>query len=269
MAKIKKRLDILLVQKGLFESREKAQEAIENGLVRVLGKGILKPSTLVDEDVEISIVEPQKYVSRGGFKLEKALHYFNISVKDLKCLDIGSSTGGFVDCLLQHGASSVIALDVGRNQLHEKLKNDERVIVIENYNARYLKCDDLPYLPDFVTCDVSFISIKKIFPAVFKCFKENTEAVFLIKPQFEAGRKNVKKGVVRDKKIHFQILKDFSEYFKGYELTVDFVHSPIKGPKGNIEYLCYLRKGDFHSEPDEQKIAKIVENAFLELEWKK
>jgi 23S rRNA (cytidine1920-2'-O)/16S rRNA (cytidine1409-2'-O)-methyltransferase len=264
MARIKKRLDILLVEKGFFESREKAQEAIERGLVRVHGKGILKSSTLIDEDSDIRVVETPKYVSRGGYKLEKALHFWKIDVRNLKCLDIGSSTGGFVDCLLKHGASSVVAIDVGRNQLHEKLKEDDRVIVIENYNARYLNCKDLPYLPDFVTCDVSFISVKKIFPAVFKCFKADTEGVFLIKPQFEAGRTNVRKGVVRNKEVHFLILKDFSVYFKNFGFSVDFVHSPIKGPKGNIEYLCYIRRGLPHSEPDEGKIAKIVETAFLE-----
>lgn len=265
MGKVKKRLDLLLVEKGFFESREKAKESIEKGLIKIAGKGILKPSTLVDVDSNIEIVEASKYVSRGGYKLEKALKYFEINVQGLKCLDIGSSTGGFVDCLLKHGASKVIALDVGKSQLHEKLKRDPRVIVIEKYNARYLRCSDLPFSPDFVTCDVSFISIKKIFPAVKKCFKEDTQAVFLIKPQFEAGKKNVKKGVVRDQSVHIEILQDFYNYFVNQNFSVEIIHSPIKGPAGNIEYLCYLKPGKSERQFNRENIVKIVKNAFDEL----
>lgn len=238
----KVRLDKLLVEKGFFETREKAQEAIENGLVLLPGKAILKPSTLVDRDVPIIIQARPKYVSRGGYKLEKALEYWGINVGGLDCLDTGSSTGGFVDCLLQHGAARVIAVDVGRSQLHEKLAADPRVTVLEGVNARYLRPEDLPFLPDFATCDVSFISIKKIFPALKACFKPETEAVFLIKPQFEAGRKHVKKGIVRDAEVHKELLKDFKQYFEQYGYFVDFTPSPITGAKGNIEYLCYLTR---------------------------
>jgi len=264
----KVRLDKLLVEKGYFESREKAQEAIEKGLVLLPGKAILKPSTLVDRDAPIIIQAKPKYVSRGGYKLEKALEYWCINVSGLDCMDIGSSTGGFVDCLLQHGAARVIAIDVGRAQLHEKLANDPRVIVLDGVNARYLKPEDLPFLPDFATCDVSFISIKKIFPALKACFKPETEAVFLIKPQFEAGRKHVKKGLVNDAEVHRQLLNDFRQYFELHGFFVDFVASPITGTKGNIEYLCYLT-GKRENLEKTLPIDKIVAAAFNQFKKQK
>lgn len=256
------RLDKLLVEKGLFESREKAQEAIEKGLIIVFGKPIVKPSSLVDENTPVRIKEKLRYVSRGGLKLEKALSDFNITVEGLDCLDVGSSTGGFVDCLLKHGAKRVIALDVGRSLLHPGLASDRRVYVLEKVNARYLDPSILPFLPDFVTCDVSFISIKKIFPSVLKCFKEITEGVFLIKPQFEVGRIYVKKGIVKDFNIHLTLLKDFSSYFSSYGFNPYFTFSPIQGAKGNIEYLCYITKKDFPELSDHTQTDKIVKNAF-------
>lgn len=261
----KVRLDKLLVELGYFESREKAREAIENGIVEISGKGILKPSTLVDANAAIIIKEKEKYVSRGGYKLEKALEEFKIKVENLDCLDVGSSTGGFVDCLLQKGAKRVIALDVGRALLHPKLLRDPRVFVIEKYNARYLKPEDLPFLPDFCTADVSFISLKKILPALFGCFKETTEAVFLIKPQFEAGREAVKKGIVRDSKVHEKILADFARFFQESGFNFAFTYSPIKGAKGNIEYLSYITKKEIPEPSKNQQIDKIVWNAFKSL----
>lgn len=259
------RADKLLVELGIFESREKAREAISKGFVEINGKPVLKPSSLVDLNSQVKIIEEIKYVSRGGYKLEKALNLWSIELKDLDCLDIGSSTGGFVDCLLQHGAKRVIALDVGRSLLHEKLLKDKRVYLMENYNARYLRKEDLPFLPDFVTCDVSFISIKKIFPALLQCFKQQTEAVFLIKPQFEAGRKYVKKGILKDPAVHLEILNDFQNYFKEFNFNVFFTHSPIKGAKGNIEYLAYLTKKDDLTDSEFTQTDKIVRKAFEEL----
>ncbi|MCX7832332.1 MAG: TlyA family RNA methyltransferase [Actinobacteria bacterium] len=256
------RLDKLLVDKGLFESREKAQEAIEKGLIIVTGKSIVKPSSLVDENTPVKIKEELRYVSRGGYKLEKALSVFRIAVKDLDCLDIGSSTGGFVDCLLKHGARRIIALDVGRSLLHPDLVSDERVFVLERINARYIEPKILPFLPDLVTCDVSFISIQKIFPAVLKCFKKTTEGVFLIKPQFEAGRKYVKKGIVKDPDVHKGLLRDFKNYFLSQGFNSYFTFSPIKGTKGNIEYLCYITKRELPELNAYTETDKIVKDAF-------
>lgn len=256
------RLDKLLVERGYFESREKAQEAVLKGSVEIPGKGMLKPSTLVEANAPILIKQKEKFVSRGGYKLEKAIACFQINVHGLDCLDVGSSTGGFVDCLLQHGAKRVIALDVGRSLLHPSLSSDRRVHVIEKFNARYLTADILPFLPDLITVDVSFISVKKIFPALLNCFKEGTESVILIKPQFEAGRKFVRKGLVRDSKVHESILKDFRDYFSGFGFNCFFTFSPIKGAKGNIEYLCYLTRKTREELKHLKQIDKIVEDAF-------
>lgn len=257
---VKRRLDSLLVEKGYFESREKAAAAIKRGVVRVHGKAVVKPSTLVDEHTPIFIEdEHEKFVSRGGIKLKHALDTFNIDVKGKFCVDIGSSTGGFVDCLLKYGAAKVTAIDTGKGQLHISLRQDSRVVLLENYNARYLKCQDLSYIPELVTIDVSFISVKKIFPAVLKCSNERTEFVVLIKPQFEAGRQHVRKGIVRDKRIHEMIIEEFIDYFKGYGFNVDVTPSPIKGASGNIEYLFYLTR---NREISPQNSAKIVEKAF-------
>jgi 23S rRNA (cytidine1920-2'-O)/16S rRNA (cytidine1409-2'-O)-methyltransferase len=264
----KVRLDKLLVERGFFDSREKAQEAIEKGFIIIPGKAILKPSTLIEKYTPIQIKEELKYVSRGGYKLEKALDYWEIDVSGLDCLDVGSSTGGFVDCLLQRGAKRVIALDVGRSLLHPKLSRDKRVIILEGINARYLNPQDLPFLPDFVTCDVSFISIKKIFPALHECFKPSTEAVFLLKPQFEAERKFVRKGIVRDQQVHQKILKAYKEFFEDYGFYVDIVVSPITGAKGNIEYLCYLTR-ERAILTKAESIDKIVAAAFRELKKSK
>lgn len=268
MGKVRKRLDTLLVERGFFESRHKAQEAIESGSVQIPGKGILKPSTLVEIDADIYIVDKPKYVSRGGYKLEKALEYWNIDVEGLDCLDAGSSTGGFIDCLLKHGAKRVIGIDVGKDLLHESLKNDLRVYLIEDFNIRYLKAEMLPFIPEFVSCDLSFISIKKVFPAIKGSVSEKAGMVFLIKPQFEAGREHVRKGLVIDREVHKKILLDFYSYFTDASYSADFTHSPVKGGKGNIEYLCYIKPYE-KREKIEPDIDKIIKNAFLELKGDK
>lgn len=257
---VKKRLDVLLVEKGLFPSREKAAEAIKKGRVRVHGKAIVKPSTLIEVNTPIFIKrEIEEFVSRGAHKLKHALETFEISVSGKKCVDIGSSTGGFVDCLLRYGASKVVAVDTGKGQLDDRLRRDERVMVLENYNARYLRCEDLPFTPELVTIDVSFISVKKIFPAVYRCKGKDTEFIILIKPQFEAGPDRVRKGIVRDIDTHREIVEDFISYFSSYGFNVAVEPSPIRGAKGNIEYLYYLtHKPGVKAE----KSDKIVEKAF-------
>lgn len=237
----KERIDILLKEKGLVESREKARSLIIARKVKVNGNYVLKPGDKVEIDSFIEIEAGPKYVSRGGLKLEEALINFNIDVKGVDCLDIGASTGGFTDCLLQFGANRVIALDVGKNQLHEKLKNDKRVFVIEGYNARYLKRDDLPFLPELVVIDVSFISIKLILSAL-KREVPKARVVALIKPQFEAGKNRIAKGgIVKDEKVKEEVLDEIKSFAHslGYKIKGE-IKSPIKGTKGNEEFLIYL-----------------------------
>ncbi len=243
----KKRLDLLLVERGLAESREKAKTVIMAGVVLVNGQVEDKSGSCFSEDVSIEIRgKGLKYVSRGGLKLEKALEVFNPGLKDSICLDIGASTGGFTDCMLQNGAKKVYAVDVGYGQLSWKLRTDGRVVPMEKTNFRYIKPGDLPEEPDFVSCDVSFISLSKILPAAYGIMKEGGRMVCLIKPQFEAGREKVgKKGVVRDPKVHEEVISDVIKYAGdcGFSvLGLDF--SPIRGPEGNIEYLLYISKED-------------------------
>lgn len=206
---------------------------------------MVKPSTLIKENTPIKILEDRvSYVSRGGIKLQHALHKFDIEVRDKKCIDIGSSTGGFVDCLLKNGAEKVIAVDVGKGQLDYKLRNDSRVFLMENTNARYLTEKDINLIPDLITADVSFISLKKIFPALERVSKKGkTSFLFLVKPQFETEVKNIKKGIVKEPEVHIKVLQDFWKYFKEKAYRIDFTYSPIKGSKGNIEYFMYIRKG--------------------------
>lgn len=241
----KERLDVLLVQKGLVESREKAQRIIMAGEVLVGNVKIDKAGTKVDTSLEIRLLGKKlPFVSRGGLKLEEAFDAFPISVRDKVVMDIGASTGGFVDCALKHGAKKVYAVDVGYNQLDWKLRTDERVINLEKTNARYLEPSDFSELMDFVTTDVSFISLEKIFPVGFKLLTDEGEMIALIKPQFEAGKENVgKKGVVRDPKVHEMVLEKILAFID----EVGFVKrgltfSPIRGPEGNIEYLIWLSK---------------------------
>ena len=242
----KKRLDVLLVERGLQESRQRAQAVIMSGEVFVNGQRVDKPGTAVAEDARIEIRGGTlAYVSRGGLKLEKAMATFPIDLHGAVCADIGASTGGFTDCMLQNGAEKVYAVDVGYGQLAWKLRSDPRVVCLERTNARYLTHEQVPDELDFASVDVSFISLKLIFPALRPLLKEGGHVACLIKPQFEAGREKVgKKGVVRDPDVHLEVLEHFLDHAKESGFTVlGLTYSPIRGPEGNIEYLGYLEKG--------------------------
>ena len=244
----KTRLDVLLVERGLQESRQKAQTTIMSGLVFVNNQRVDKPGTAVANDAEIEVrgnVLP--YVSRGGLKLEKAMKSFGLTLTGMTCADIGASTGGFTDCMLQNGAVKVYAVDVGYGQLDWKLRNDPRVVCMERTNARYLTHEQIPDELDFASIDVSFISLRLILPAVNGLLREGGHVACLVKPQFEAGREKVgKKGVVRDASVHREVLENFLIHGKESGFTVlDITYSPIRGPEGNIEYLGYLEKGEW------------------------
>lgn len=264
---MKERLDVLLVQRNLAESREKAKAIIMSGNVFVNGNREDKAGTTFDvEKAQIEIKgHTLPYVSRGGLKLEKAIHVFGVSVKDRVCMDIGASTGGFTDCMLQNGAHHVYAVDVGRGQLAWKLRQDPRVICMEKTNIRYVTPEQIPEKIDFASVDVSFISLKKVLGPARELLKENGQMVCLIKPQFEAGREKVgKKGVVRDKAVHREVIDMILEFASGMHFEIlNLDYSPIKGPEGNIEYLVYLQKrpenyvaGELSVHPEE-----IVDNA--------
>lgn len=254
-----KRLDIWMAEHGICESRELAQRLIMAGAVLVNGQKAGKPSQKVPDDAQVELEKEPPYVSRGGLKLEKALKAFHIAVQGLTVLDVGASTGGFTDCLLQNGAGKVYAVDVGYGQLHWKLRNDPRVVVMEKTNARYLTPDMLGEPAQMAVMDVSFISIKLVLEAVFACLEESACAVTLIKPQFEAPASKLRKGVVRRAEDHEAVLADMLEWFgqHGFELMhLDF--SPITGPKGNIEFLAHIRKGAPAESPD---ISRLVARA--------
>lgn len=248
----KKRLDVLLVERGWLESRQKAQAVIMSGQVFVRGQRADKPGTAypVGEEIEVRGGSPA-YVSRGGLKLEKAMDAFPIDLKGSVCGDIGASTGGFTDCMLQNGAEKVYAVDVGYGQLAWKLRSDPRVVCLERTNARFLTREQVPDPLDFASVDVSFISLKLILPALRGILKESGQAVCLVKPQFEAGRDKVgKKGVVRDPAVHREVLEHFLEHARESDFTVlGLTYSPIRGPEGNIEYLGFLRCGAEGEEP--------------------
>ena len=242
------RLDVLVYTQGLTKSRKQAQDAIRAGLVFVDGKPAQKPG---QETAPEAVIELRgtvcPYVGRGGLKLAGAVEGFGLSLKDVIAMDIGASTGGFTDCMLQNGATKVYAVDVGYGQLDWKLRSDERVVCMERTNARYLDRDQIPDELDFASIDVSFISLKLILPAVHRVLKEGGHVACLIKPQFEAGREKVgKKGVVRDPDVHLEVLENFLTHAKDSGFTVlDITFSPIRGPEGNIEYLGYLESGDW------------------------
>lgn len=245
---MKKRLDVLLVERGLATSREKAKAMIMAGEVLVDNEREDKAGSMFPEEVEIVLKgKPLPYVSRGGLKLEKAMKNFDLTLDGKVCMDVGASTGGFTDCMLQNGATKVYAVDVGYGQLDWKLRSDERVVCMERTNARYLDRDQIPDELDFASIDVSFISLKLILPAVHRVLKEGGHVACLIKPQFEAGREKVgKKGVVRDPSVHLEVLENFLTHAKDSGFTVlDITFSPIRGPEGNIEYLGYLESGDW------------------------
>jgi 23S rRNA (cytidine1920-2'-O)/16S rRNA (cytidine1409-2'-O)-methyltransferase len=234
----RKRLDVALVERGLAESRSQAQALVLAGRV----KGFSKAGEPVGDDVPLELTEAPRFVSRGGEKLAHALAELGIDVAGEACLDVGASTGGFTDCLLQAGAARVVALDVGYGQLHPRLREDPRVTVLERTNVRHLRCDDLPFRPSFVTCDVSFIGLAKALPPALACAAPAWEAVVLVKPQFEAGPADVGKGgVVRDPEVRRRVLDEVVERAPEWGARVlGVVESPLRGPKGNVEYLLHL-----------------------------
>ena len=248
MSKI--RLDQYLCQNGLVQSRERAKALIMSGIVFVNEQKADKAGEMIAPDAKVEVRGHDiGYVSRGGLKLEKAMQVFPMRPDGKVCMDIGASTGGFTDCMLQNGAKKVYAVDVGYGQLDWKLRNDARVVCMERTNARYLTHEEIPEELDFASVDVSFISLKLIFPALYGLLREGGEIACLIKPQFEAGREKVgKKGVVRDPAVHLEVLEHFLIHAKENHFTVlGITYSPIRGPEGNIEYLGFLRKSE---EPD-------------------
>lgn len=259
----RERLDVVLVEKGLFPSREKAKAAVMAGLVKVDGQVIDKAGTRIDREAAVTVLASGlKYVSRGGLKLEKAISCFHLNLQGKTVLDIGASTGGFTDCSLKNGAIKVYAVDVGYGQLDWKLRQDNRVVVLERVNARYLSTNEIMENIDMVTIDVSFISLTKIFPVLKKFMHSESFLVTLIKPQFEAGREKVgKKGVVRDPAVHAEVLSRVIS-FAGQEGF--FLHgltfSPVTGPEGNIEYLGYFCLYPF--EGILQEPVQLVKEAF-------
>lgn len=264
MALKKERLDILLVQKGFFSSREKAKASIMAGEIYVDGKRIEKAGEFVSINSSIEVkTNSLPYVSRGGLKLQKAIETFNINVTGKIALDIGASTGGFTDCLLKHGALKVYAVDVGYGQLDWNLRNDPRVINMEKTNIRFL--DTLPEIVDMITIDVSFISLELVIPTADKFLKSEGDLIALIKPQFEAGREKVgKKGVVRDPAVHREVIEKIVVLLQKFNYSIiGITYSPIKGAEGNIEYLIYGKK--VIEKQHNFDITKIVEEAFKNL----
>ncbi|WP_124064838.1 TlyA family RNA methyltransferase [Clostridium sp. E02] len=267
---MKERLDVLLVKQGLAESREKAKAIIMSGIVYVDGEKEDKAGTSFSEAVKIEVRgNTLPYVSRGGLKLEKAMTHFDVTLKDKICMDVGSSTGGFTDCMLQNGAERVYAVDVGHGQLAWKLRNDERVICMEKTNIRYVTPEKIEDKIQFSSIDVAFISLTKVLGPVKNLLTEDGEIVCLIKPQFEAGREKVgKKGVVREKSVHLEVIKSVISYAVsiGFEI-LHLEYSPIKGPEGNIEYLLHVRNhptGEPYKD-DTVNPAAIVDEAHADL----
>ncbi|MFW5786734.1 MAG: TlyA family RNA methyltransferase [Halanaerobiales bacterium] len=271
MAK-KERLDILLAKKELYSSRSKAKRAIMAGKVFVNGQKIDKAGTRIEEDSEIEIKGRKiPYVSRGGLKLEKALKVFNINPENRKVIDIGASTGGFTDCLLQKGAKKVYAVDVGYGQIAWKLRKDERVEVIERTNFRYLTPEDLPVEVSLIVTDVSFISLKLIIPPALKFMKKDGEFIGLVKPQFEAGKNKVgKNGVIKDPRIHGEVLKEISQFCNNMGVQLKGIdYSPIKGASSqNIEFLIYFQKNNKENNMIEwqKKITRTIRTAHRKLD---
>jgi 23S rRNA (cytidine1920-2'-O)/16S rRNA (cytidine1409-2'-O)-methyltransferase len=269
MAEKKERLDLLLVEKGIITSREKAKACIMEGKVYVDDQKVDKAGEKVSSNANIEYRgETLKYVSRGGLKLEKAMNAYNISLENKVCMDIGASTGGFTDCMLQNGAAKVFSVDVGYGQFAWKLRTDDRVVCMERTNIRYVTLEDIGEPLDFASIDVSFISLKKIMPATLNLLKDNGEVVALIKPQFEAGRDKVgKKGVVREISTHKEVVHNIVDFLLEQQLNVLGIgYSPIKGPEGNREYLVYFTK-DKSKESDFkiEDIDAIVEESHVEI----
>lgn len=269
MAEKKERLDLILVEKGIITSREKAKACVMEGKVYVDGQKVDKAGEKVSLSANIEYRgETLKYVSRGGLKLEKAMNTYNISLENKVCMDIGASTGGFTDCMLQNGASKVFSVDVGYGQFAWKLRTDDRVVCMERTNIRYVTLEDIGEALDFASIDVSFISLKKVMPATLNLLKDNGEVVALIKPQFEAGREKVgKKGVVREISTHKEVVHNIIDFLIEQNLNVLGVgYSPIKGPEGNREYLVYFTK-DTNKESNFKKedVDTVVEASHIEI----
>ena len=265
----KERVDVLAYRQGLFETREQAKRGVMAGLVVALANGerFDKPGEKIDDATELKLKgEKLKYVSRGGLKLEKALQVFGLSVADRVALDIGASTGGFTDVMLQAGARLVYAVDVGTNQLAWKLRQDERVISMEQFNFRYAEPADFDFRPSFASIDVSFISLSLILPALYQILEEGGQVVALIKPQFEAGREQIgKKGIIKDKKVHLAVLETVTAFMleAGFSVKgLDF--SPIQGGHGNVEFLAFLEKSEQPKNELEKDLVAVVEAAHKE-----
>jgi len=260
----KERLDIFLYSKGYAESREKAKQLIINNCIYVDNVLINKPSIKVLENSSILVKnEVNKYVGRGASKLEKAINTFDIKTTQVVAIDVGASTGGFTDYLLQHGAKKVYAIDVGHDQLHYKIKDDSRVVNIENANFRYISTEIFLESVDIIVVDVSFISLKLILPKIVEISNDKTNIVVLIKPQFEAGKNNIgKNGVVKDKKIHLVVLNNFNDYCLLNNLYVEAIaFSPIKGGNGNVEYLAHIKKGKI-TKYNNETFKSLIKEAF-------
>ena len=259
MAKI--RADVLLVERGLAESRAQAQRLVMAGQVRADGQLVDKPSSMLSGEVKLEVQTGPRFVSRGGEKLEAALDQFAVDVAGKVCADVGASTGGFTDCLLQHGAGKVYAIDVGKGQLDWKLRQDSRVVVMEESNARYV--ESLPEPVDLVTVDASFISLKTLLPTLKGWLNEDGQLIALIKPQFEAGKKDVGKGrgVIRDEQVHRRVLEDVLNFIEVQQFAVKgLMRSPVLGPKGNVEFLVWGARG----EGSQGKREAFIENVFFD-----
>lgn len=264
----KKRLDTLVFEKGFADSREKAKTLVMLGNVYVDNQKSDKPGTMLPTDTAIEVRgQGLRYVSRGGLKLEKAIEQYGLNLTGQICMDIGASTGGFTDCMLQNGAEKVYAVDVGYGQLAWKLRTDPRVVNMERTNVRYLTTEQITDSIDFFSVDVSFISLTLVLPVARTFLSENARALCLIKPQFEAGRENVgKKGVVRDKAVHEQVIEKIRDFVLSHGFSVlGLTFSPVKGPEGNIEYLIYLQKAEETEDLSGQSISALVEQSHNEL----
>lgn len=260
----KERIDVLLVEKKFVDSREKAQKTIMAGLVYVAGERVDKVGTKVSVDLEIEVRgNAMPYVSRGGFKLEKAMKSYGIGLENKRCMDIGASTGGFTDCMLQNGANHVFSVDVGYGQLDWKLRNDPRVTNMERTNIRHVTLDHIGSPLDFISIDVSFISLKLVLPVAVSLLEDGGEIVFLIKPQFEAGREHMRKsGVLKDPKIHEMVIQQILSLVDSLPLNLKaMTYSPIKGPKGNIEFLAYAQKNIKEKNTFELDVKALVSEA--------
>ena len=266
---MKKRLDVLLVEQGLADSREKAKAIIMSGIVYVDNNKEDKAGTTFDETAKIEVRgNTLKYVSRGGLKLEKAMDHFGVELAGKVCMDVGASTGGFTDCMLQNGAVKVYSVDVGHGQLAWKLRNDERVVCMEKTNIRYVTPEDIDDKIEFASIDVSFISLTKVLPAVKELLTDSGEIVCLIKPQFEAGREKVgKKGVVRDPTVHEEVIRTVTAFARELGFCpLALTYSPVKGPEGNIEYLIYLSRAEGEDTVTEERLQQVVADAHADLD---